>query len=172
MSDNFDIMTTSNRNDDIVNHLDVFQPDILIYCMNADSENNVMVLSENGYGKRSHLEDYRITNRGGKGVKTMNVTDKTGSLVAIKSVNDDNDLVIINKSGITLRIHVADFRVMGRATQGVRVINLEKRNDTIASVCCVDTDPEEDVEQVDGEVIEGVDGETFEQDENPQETNE
>ena len=141
-------------------------------CMNADSENNVMVLSENGYGKRSLLEDYRITNRGGKGVKTMNVTDKTGSLVAIKSVNDDNDLVIINKSGITLRIHVADFRVMGRATQGVRVINLEKRNDTIASVCCVDTDPEEDVEQVDGEVIEGVDGETFEQDENPQETNE
>ncbi len=141
-------------------------------CMNADSENNVMVLSENGYGKRSHLEDYRITNRGGKGVKTMNVTDKTGSLVAIKSVNDDNDLVIINKSGITLRIHVADFRVMGRATQGVRVINLEKRNDTIASVCCVDTDPEEDVEQVDGEVIEGVDGETLEQDENPQETNE
>ena len=141
-------------------------------CMNADSENNVMVLSENGYGKRSLLEDYRITNRGGKGVKTMNVTDKTGSLVAIKSVNDDNDLVIINKSGITLRIHVADFRVMGRATQGVRVINLEKRNDTIASVCCVDTDPEEDVEQVDGEVIEGVDGETLEQDENPQETNE
>lgn len=133
-------------------------------CMNADSENNVMVLSENGYGKRSLLEDYRITNRGGKGVKTMNVTDKTGSLVAIKSVNDDNDLVIINKSGITLRIHVADFRVMGRATQGVRVINLEKRNDTIASVCCVDTDPEEDVEQVDGEALE--------QDENPQETNE
>ena len=123
-------------------------------CMNADSENNVMVLSENGYGKRSLLEDYRITNRGGKGVKTMNVTDKTGALVAIKSVNDENDLVIINKSGITLRIHVADFRVMGRATQGVRVINLEKRNDSIASVCCVDTDPEEDVEQIDGEVIE------------------
>ena len=124
-------------------------------CMNADSENNVMVLSENGYGKRSLLEDYRITNRGGKGVKTMNVTEKTGSLVAIKSVNDENDLVIINKSGITLRIHVADVRVMGRATQGVRVINLEKRNDTIASVCCVDTDPEEEVEQVDGEVLEG-----------------
>ena len=124
-------------------------------CMNADSENNVMVLSENGYGKRSLLEDYRITNRGGKGVKTMNVTEKTGSLVAIKSVNDENGLVIINKSGITLRIHVADFRVMGRATQGVRVINLEKRNDTIASVCCVDTDPEEEVEQVDGEVLEG-----------------
>ena len=124
-------------------------------CMNADSENNVMVLSENGYGKRSLLEDYRITNRGGKGVKTMNVTEKTGALVAIKSVNDENDLVIINKSGITLRIHVADFRVMGRATQGVRVINLEKRNDSIASVCCVDTDPEEEVEQVDGEVLDG-----------------
>ncbi|MBQ2838109.1 MAG: DNA gyrase subunit A [Muribaculaceae bacterium] len=123
-------------------------------CMNVDSENNVMVLSENGYGKRSLLDDYRITNRGGKGVKTMNITDKTGALVAIKSVNDENDLVIINKSGITLRIHVADFRVMGRATQGVRVINLEKRNDSIASVCCVDTDPEEDVEQVDGEIIE------------------
>ena len=123
-------------------------------CMNADSENNVMVLSENGYGKRSLLEDYRITNRGGKGVKTINVTDKTGALVAIKSVNDENDLVIINKSGITLRIHVADFRVMGRATQGVRVINLEKRNDSIASVCCVDVDSEEEVEQVDGEVIE------------------
>jgi len=123
-------------------------------CMNVDSENNVMVLSENGYGKRSLLDDYRITNHGGKGVKTMNITDKTGALVAIKSVNDENDLVIINKSGITLRIHVADFRVMGRATQGVRVINLEKRNDSIASVCCVDTDPEEEVEQVDGEIIE------------------
>ena len=122
-------------------------------CMNADSENNVMVLSENGFGKRSLLEDYRITNRGGKGVKTMNVTEKTGALVAIMSVNDENDLVIINKSGITLRIHVADFRVMGRATQGVRVINLEKRNDSIASVCCVDTDPEEEVEQVDGEIL-------------------
>ena len=129
-------------------------------CMKTDTENNVMVLSENGFGKRSLLDDYRITNRGGKGVKTMNVTDKTGALVAIMSVNDENDLVIINKSGITLRIHVADFRVMGRATQGVRVINLEKRNDSIASVCCVDTDPEEEVEQVDGEELEApiVDG--------------
>lgn len=107
-------------------------------CMNADNEgNNVMVVSENGFGKRSVLDDYRVTNRGGKGVKTINVTDKTGRLVSIKSVNDDNDLVIINKSGITLRIKVADIRVQGRATQGVKVINLEKRNDTIASVCCV-----------------------------------
>ncbi|MDE5686638.1 MAG: DNA gyrase subunit A [Paramuribaculum sp.] len=112
-------------------------------CMTPDTTNNVMVISENGYGKRSVLEDYRITNRGGKGVKTINVTEKTGRLVSIKSVNDDNDLVIINKSGITLRIKVADIRVQGRATQGVKVINLEKRNDTIASVCCVDSDPEE-----------------------------
>ena len=91
---------------------------------------------------------YRVTNRGGKGVRTMNITEKTGRLVAIESVNDDNDLVIINKSGITIRIHVADIRVQGRATQGVRIINLEKRNDTIASVCCVDSDPEEEVEEV------------------------
>lgn len=117
-------------------------------CMNVDSANNVMVISEKGYGKRSLLEDYRVTNRGGKGVKTINVTDKTGYLVGIMSVNDDNDLVIINKSGITLRFHVTDIRVMGRATQGVRLINLEKRDDEIASVCCVDTDPEEDVEAI------------------------
>ncbi|MDE6323752.1 MAG: DNA gyrase subunit A [Paramuribaculum sp.] len=114
-------------------------------CMAPDTLNNVMVISENGFGKRSILDDYRITNRGGKGVKTINVTEKTGRLVSIKSVNDDNDLVIINKSGITLRIKVADIRVQGRATQGVKVINLEKRNDTIASVCCVDSDPEEEL---------------------------
>ena len=120
-------------------------------CMNENSINNVMVISEKGYGKRSLLEDYRITNRGGKGVKTLNITDKTGDLVAIKSVNDDNDLVIINKSGITLRMKVNEIRVMGRATQGVRLINLEKRNDDIASVCCVDSDPE--VEDVEGEEL-------------------
>jgi DNA gyrase subunit A len=122
-----------------------------LIAMNAETDNNVMVLSQEGFGKRSLLEYYRITNRGGKGVKTMNVTEKTGRLVAFKSVNDDNDLVIINKSGITLRIHVASVRVMGRATQGVRIINLDKRNDVIASVCCVDADPEEEVE----EIIEG-----------------
>ncbi len=120
-------------------------------CMREDDTNTVYVMSENGYGKRSLLDDYRITNRGGKGVKTINVTDKTGELVAIKSVNDDNDLVIINKSGITLRLRVADIRVQGRATQGVRIINLEKRNDVIASVCCVDSDPEEMAENVDEE---------------------
>ena len=116
-------------------------------CMSPETTNTVMVISENGFGKRSLLDDYRITNRGGKGVKTLNVTDKTGKLVAIKSVNDENDLVIINKSGITLRIRVADIRVQGRATQGVRLINLDKRGDTIASVCCVDTDPEEEADK-------------------------
>ena len=87
---------------------------------------------------------YRITNRGGKGVKTMNITEKTGKLVTIKSVNDDNDLMIINKSGVTIRLKVADIRVMGRATQGVRLINLDKRNDEIASVCKVLSETEEE----------------------------
>ena len=122
-------------------------------CMASESTNNVMVISEKGYGKRSLLDDYRITNRGGKGVKTINVTDKTGALVALKSVNDDNDLVIINKSGITLRLHVNDIRVMGRATQGVRLINLDKRADEIASVCCVDNDPEEEAEKVESDEV-------------------
>lgn len=113
-------------------------------CMHPDDNKNVMVISENGFGKRSLLDGYRITNRGGKGVKSMNVTDKTGHVVALLSVDDDNDLVIINRSGITLRARVADIRVTGRATQGVRIINLDKRGDEIASVCCVDTDPEEE----------------------------
>ena len=106
-------------------------------CVKDPEKETVMVVSEQGYGKRSEIEDYRITNRGGKGVKTLNITEKTGKLVAIKSVTDENDLVIINKSGITLRLKVSDVRVMGRATQGVRLINLEKRNDEIASVCKV-----------------------------------
>lgn len=118
-------------------------------CMKpADTAHSVMVLSENGYGKRTPLDDYRVTNRGGKGVKTLNVTDKTGRLVAIKSVSDDNDLVIINKSGITLRVAVNAVRMQGRATQGVRIINLEKRNDIIASVCCVASDPDEAVDNI------------------------
>ena len=107
--------------------------------MPVDSQETVMVVSEQGYGKRSDIEDYRMTNRGGKGVKTLNITDKTGKLVDIKNVDDNKDLVIINKSGITLRMKVSDIRVMGRATQGVRLINLEKRNDEIASVCVVDS---------------------------------
>ncbi len=108
-------------------------------AVNDASTETVMVVSENGYGKRSIVEDYRITNRGGKGVKTLNITDKTGKLVAIKNVTDDNDLMIINKSGITIRLAVAECRVMGRATQGVRLINLSKKNDVIASVCKVIT---------------------------------
>ncbi|HAR38317.1 MAG TPA: DNA gyrase subunit A, partial [Porphyromonadaceae bacterium] len=112
-------------------------------CMEPRSENTIMVVSEQGYGKRTRLDDedgeavYRVTRRGGKGVKTLNVTDKTGKLVAIKSVSDDNDLMIINKSGITIRLNISDIRIMGRATQGVRLINLGKRNDEIASVCKV-----------------------------------
>ncbi len=108
----------------------------MIVVNDAQTE-SVMVVSENGYGKRSLVDDYRKTNRGGKGVKTMNITDKTGRLVAIKTVTDDNDLMIINKSGIVIRLAVADCRVMGRATQGVRLINLTKKNDVIASVCKV-----------------------------------
>lgn len=106
-------------------------------CIKDLETESVMVVSEQGYGKRSEIEDYRKTNRGGKGVKTMNITEKTGKLVTIKSVTDENDLMIINKSGITIRLKVADIRIMGRATQGVRLINLEKRNDQIGSVCKV-----------------------------------
>ena len=113
-------------------------------CIKDPEAETIMVVSEQGYGKRTDLEDYRKTNRGAKGVKTLNITEKTGKLVAIKSVTDDNDLMIINKSGITIRLKVSDVRVMGRATQGVRLINLEKRNDEIASVCKVLSDTEED----------------------------
>lgn len=108
----------------------------MIVVNNPETE-TVMVVSENGYGKRSQVNDYRITNRGGKGVKTLSITDKTGRLVAIKNVTDSNDLMIINKSGIAIRLSVAECRVMGRATQGVRLINLSKKNDVIASVCKV-----------------------------------
>lgn len=123
-------MTLDNDDDAVVGMI----------CVNDPEKETIMVVSEQGYGKRSLIEDYRITNRGGKGVKTLNITEKTGYLVAIKCVTDENDLVIINKSGITLRMKVADVRVMGRATQGVRLINLEKRNDEIASVCKVLSD--------------------------------
>jgi DNA gyrase subunit A len=105
--------------------------------VNNPEKETIMVVSEEGYGKRSEVEDYRKTNRGGKGVKTLNITEKTGRLVAIKVVTDQNDLMIINKSGIAIRLSVADCRVMGRATQGVRLINLAKKNDVIASVCKV-----------------------------------
>lgn len=124
------------------------------------NKETIMVVSEMGYGKRTMLNDendepvYRITSRGGKGVKTLNVTDKTGKLVSIDSVTDDNDLMIINKSGITIRVKVSDLRIMGRATQGVRLINLEKRNDQIASICKVISDKDEEgiIEEADTEI--------------------
>ena len=118
-------------------------------CVNDPQTETIMVVSENGYGKRTDIEDYRKTARGTKGVKTLAITEKTGRLVAIKVVTDENDLMIINKSGILIRMSVADVRVMGRATQGVRLINLAKKNDTIASVCKVlhSTEEEEDIEQ-------------------------
>ncbi len=119
-----------------------------LVVMPENSDTTVLVLSQKGFGKRSQLDGYRLTRRGARGVKTMNITEKTGELIAFKSVNDDNDLMIINKSGVVIRVHVSDIRVMGRATQGVRIINLEKRNDTIASVCCVEADPEEETEQI------------------------
>ena len=120
-------------------------------CIKDPFKETIMVVSENGYGKRSDIEDYRKTNRGGKGVKTLNITDKTGKLVAIKSVTDENDLMIINKSGITIRLKVADVRIMGRATQGVRLIDLEKRNDQIGSVCKVTSETEEEGSVAEGE---------------------
>ena len=134
--------------------------------VSPDSKDNILVVSELGYGKRSDLEDYRITNRGGKGVKTINITEKTGKLVAIKNVNDDNDLMIINKSGVTLRTHVSSLSVIGRAAQGVRLIDLGKRNDEIASVCKVATVIEEEIE---AQVEEGIKPETISE---VQETNE
>ena len=125
-------------------------------CIKDLETESVLVVSEQGYGKRSEIEDYRKTNRGGKGVKTMNITEKTGKLVTIKSVTDENDLMIINKSGITIRLKVADVRIMGRATQGVRLINLEKRNDQIGSVCKVMTESLEDevpAEEAEGTIV-------------------
>ena len=147
-------------------------------CVNKEEKESIMVVSQQGYGKRTLLDEvdengelvlengepvavYRVTNRGGKGVKTMNITDKTGKLVSIKSVTDENDLMIINKSGITIRLKVADVRVMGRATQGVRLINLEKRNDEIASVCKVLSEPEVEEIEEELEVVDGISAEVI-----------
>jgi len=150
---------------------------MLAMSKEAQKSETIMVVSEQGYGKRTNLNDkddegneildengdivpvYRITSRGGKGVKTLNITDKTGKLVSINSVTDDNDLMIINKSGITIRLKVSDIRTMGRATQGVRLINLGKRNDEIASVCKVESEPESE-EILDSENIDNLDEDT------------
>ncbi|MFA6701706.1 MAG: DNA gyrase subunit A [Dysgonamonadaceae bacterium] len=121
-------------------------------CIDSNTKDTLLVVSEHGYGKRSYLNDddgeplYRKTNRGGKGVKTLNITEKTGKLVTIKNVNENNDLMIINKSGITIRVKISDIRIMGRSTQGVRLINLDKRNDEIASVCKVNSEELENSE--------------------------
>ena len=121
-------------------------------CVN-NFESDVLVVSENGYGKRSSIEDYRITNRGGKGVKTINVTEKTGSLIALKNVTDDNDLMVVNKSGITIRISVSDLRQMGRATQGVRIIKL-RENDSIAAVAKVSAvNNDEEIDESDNQQV-------------------
>ena len=130
-------------------------------CVEPDSKEDILVVSENGYGKRTDLDDYRITNRGGKGVKTLQITEKTGKLIAIKSVTDDNDLMIINRSGLTIRIPVSDIRVSGRATQGVKVINL-REGDSIASVIPVpkSDDEEQPVVEQSGVKAEATDVET------------
>ena len=130
-------------------------------CLN-DAESDILVVSENGYGKRSAVEDYRVTNRGGKGVKTLQITEKTGNLISILNVTDDNDLMIINKSGLTIRMDVSELRVMGRATQGVRLISLRGK-DAIAAVCKVPKSDDEDMEAIEGEgsdnsPAEGTDG--------------
>lgn len=139
-------MSLDDENDEVVGMI----------TMTGTEGETVMVVSENGFGKRSDIDDYRITNRGGKGVKTLQITEKTGKLIAIKNVDDSNDLMIINQSGVALRLPVDTIRVMGRATQGVKLIDLEKRGDKIASVCKVDSQPEEeDPEDPDVSVPEG-----------------
>ena len=123
-------------------------------CVQDLEQDTVLVVSEKGYGKRTEVEDYRITNRGGKGVKTLNITEKTGDLIAIKNVCDDDDLMIINKSGITIRLSVEELRTMGRATQGVKLINL-RNGDEIAAVAKVSS-MDEELEELEGE--EGIEG--------------
>ncbi len=121
-------------------------------CIEPDVKKDVLVLSENGYGKRTDLDEYRITNRGGKGVKTINITEKTGELISIQSVTDDNDLMIINRSGVTIRTEVSQIRLAGRATQGVRIINL-RDGDAIASVMAVPASEEEETAAEEGTVV-------------------
>ena len=137
-------------------------------CIEPDSNEDVLVLSANGYGKRTNVEEYRVTNRGGKGVKTINITERTGELVAIKAVTDENDLMIINRSGITIRTSIEQIRVAGRATQGVRIINL-REGDEIASVAVVPANEEEELEE--GAVVEGATEATAEVAETTTETN-
>ncbi|MDD3720936.1 MAG: DNA gyrase subunit A [Lutibacter sp.] len=145
-------ITLANKNDEVIGMIAV-----------DDIDSDILVVSENGYGKRSKLEDYRITNRGGKGVKTINITEKTGNLVAIKDVKDDDDLMIINKSGIAIRLAVGDLRVMGRATQGVKLINI-KDNDSIAAVAKVMHEEEVELLEDDIEIDNGTEIENNDED--------
>ena len=131
---------------------------------------SVLVVSENGFGKRSSIEDYRITNRGGKGVITMKITDKTGKLIALHVVTDEHDIMIINKSGIVIRTHVKDISLLSRNTQGVKLINLDKRGDEIASVCRVLSDEETPEEEVEDEGIIEPDGDETNIEEDPEES--
>ena len=124
-------MTLADENDEVIG------------MVVANAQSDILVVSEKGYGKRSNLEEYRITNRGGKGVKTLNITEKTGDLIAIKEVSDEDDLMIMNRSGLTIRMHVSDIRQQGRATQGVRLVNI-KEGDAIASVTEITRDEEEE----------------------------
>ena len=126
--------------------LDDDQDEVVGLVCISDVNEDILVVSENGFGKRSSIDDYRITNRGGKGVKTMKITDKTGAMISIKNVTDDNDLMIINKSGITIRLAVKDIRVTGRATQGVKLINLNKKQDEIASITKVNAEEEGEID--------------------------
>jgi DNA gyrase subunit A len=133
----------SNADDEVVGMI----------CIPKEKKMDILVVSENGYGKRSDIDDYRVTNRGGKGVKTLNITEKTGVLIAIKEVTDSDDLMIINKSGIIIRMAVSDLRIMGRATQGVRLIKINE-GDAIAAVTKVDVEEEgKDLEDADGLTI-------------------
>ena len=144
-------MELDDENDEVVGMI----------CLKDITKETVLVVSEQGYGKRSNPEDYRITNRGGKGVRTLNITEKTGKLVAILNVTDENDLMIINKSGVTIRVNVDSLSILGRATQGVRLINLDKRNDEIASVCKVLSEP---VEAEEGQELPSGEGESVDND--------
>ena len=144
-------MELDDENDEVVGMI----------CLKGITKETILVVSEQGYGKRSNPEDYRITNRGGKGVRTLNITEKTGKLVAILNVTDENDLMIINKSGVTIRVNVDSLSILGRATQGVRLINLDKRNDEIASVCKVLSEP---VEAEEGQELPSGEGESVDND--------
>lgn len=144
-------MELDDENDEVVGMI----------CLKDITKETILVVSEQGYGKRSNPEDYRITNRGGKGVRTLNITEKTGKLVAILNVTDENDLMIINKSGVTIRVNVDSLSILGRATQGVRLINLDKRNDEIASVCKVLSEP---VEAEEGQELPSGEGESVDND--------